>query len=295
MDLFFNIFLFLFIFLFGLCIGSFLNCVIYRLSISEACEDGPRSPRASRTQSQNRKFTTGRSYCPYCKHILGYKDLIPVLSYIFLKGKCRYCGKQISLQYPLVEIATASLFLLIFNFLAFGEEIFSKAEYFQFLNLFYYLLIACFLIIIFVYDFKYYIIPDKVIYPAIVISFIYFFITNYNFLFDSQIISKFINFIFPAMLASGFFLLIVFVSRGLWMGMGDVKFVFLMGLILGYPNILLGLFLSFSIGAIIGMILILYKKKTLKSELPFAPFLILGTFFAFFWGEKIINWYVDLI
>ncbi|MEA3295607.1 MAG: prepilin peptidase [Patescibacteria group bacterium] len=286
-----NLFIYIFIFLFGLCIGSFLNCIIYRLSI-EMAEDSPRP--LSTGGEGNRGFVAGHSYCPHCQHILKPKDLIPVLSYMFLKGKCRYCGKSISIQYPLIELATGLLFVFLFWHLSFGLDL-ERFGIIWILNFIFYLIIACFLIIIFVYDFKHYIIPDKVIYPAIIISFIYFFINNWNFMFSAQIISKFSNFIFPAILASGFFLLIVLASRGLWMGMGDVKFAFLMGLILGYPNILLGLFLSFSFGAIIGMILILRRKKTLKSEMPFAPFLVLGTFFAFFWGDKIMNWYLNLI
>ncbi|PIZ87448.1 MAG: prepilin peptidase, partial [Candidatus Nealsonbacteria bacterium CG_4_10_14_0_2_um_filter_40_15] len=124
------------VFIFGLIAGSFLNCVIYRLE-------------------QGQSFLKGRSYCPLCKHTLSWQDLVPVLSFLFLRGKCRYCRQKISLQYPLVELATGILFVLIFLF-AF--------------NFLYYLIMGCFLIIIFVYDLKHYIIPDSVIYPAILIS-----------------------------------------------------------------------------------------------------------------------------
>ncbi|MBI2041811.1 MAG: prepilin peptidase, partial [Candidatus Nealsonbacteria bacterium] len=93
--------------------------------------------------------------------------------------------------------------------------------------------------------------------------------------------------------AAAFFLAIVLVSRGRWMGVGDIKLAFLMGLVLGYPNILAALFLAFLIGAIMGVGLIIFGKKTMKSEVPFGPFLIGGTFAALFWGEKIISWYVQ--
>ena len=92
-----NFLSFLVIFVFGLMIGSFLNCVIYRLETGE-------------------NFLKGRSYCPYCKHVLNWQDLIPILSFLILKGKCRYCQQKISLQYPIVEISTGLLFLLISNF-----------------------------------------------------------------------------------------------------------------------------------------------------------------------------------
>jgi prepilin signal peptidase PulO-like enzyme (type II secretory pathway) len=245
----------LFIFLFGLVIGSFLNCVIYRLEVKKG-------------------FLGGRSYCPDCKHILSWQDLIPVFSFLILKGKCRHCDKKISIQYPLIELGTGLLFLLVFWH--FGLELIFG----------FWILISIFLIIIFVYDLKHYIIPDKIIYPAIIIAMIFRLFTGYGLLVTGYLLSAFI--------AAGFFLLIVLISRGKWMGVGDIKLAFLIGLLLGYPNTLLALFLAFLIGAIIGVGLIGLKKKTIKSELPFGPFLILGIYLALFFGEKIINWYFNL-
>ncbi len=236
--------------------GSFLNCIIYRLQTGEG-------------------FLKGRSFCPYCKHELSWPDLIPVFSFLLLKGKCRYCQKPISIQYPLVELATALIFLLIFVF---------NIQYSIF-----YILISCFLIIIFVYDLKHYIIPDKIVYPAIILTLIF----NFQFTIFNQF-SIFQFSILSAVGAAAFFGALVLVSRGEWMGVGDIKLAFLMGLVLGWPNILVALFLAFFIGAIIGLGLIILGKKTLKSEVPFGPFLVAGTFIALFWGEKIINWYIDL-
>jgi prepilin signal peptidase PulO-like enzyme (type II secretory pathway) len=144
------------------------------------------------------------------------------------------------------------------------------------------------LIIIFVYDLKHYIIPDKVIYPAIIIALIF----NLQFLISNQF-SIFNYSILSAILASAFFLAIVLVSRGKWMGVGDIKLAFFIGLFLGWPNILVALFLAFFIGAIIGVGLIASQRKTLKSEVPFGPFLVAGTFIALFWGQSIINWYLN--
>jgi len=247
-----------FIFIFGLIIGSFLNCIIYRLETASS-------------------FLRGRSFCPHCKHKLEFLDLIPVFSFLFLKGKCRYCRQKISRQYPLVEIATGLLFLLIFNF------------QFSIFNFF----IACFLIIIFVYDLKHFIIPDKIIYPAILVSGIWYFGDSIFFNFYTRY--EILNTIYSALGAAGFFLAIVFVSRGKAMGIGDIKLAFLMGLILGWPNILLALFLAFLTGAIIGTGLIIFKNKTLKSEIPFGPFLVTGTFIALFWGGTIIEWYLNAL
>jgi len=258
----------LFVFLFGLIVGSFLNSVIYRLQTGES-------------------FLFKRSYCPHCQHTLNWQDLIPVLSFLILRGKCRYCQKPISLQYPLVELATGFLFVSFFIF------------HFSFLIY----LITCFLIIIFVYDLKHYIIPDKVIYPAIAIAVLsrLFEILNFshwnlirNWKLEIGNLQPLINPLSSAFLASLFFLVIVLISRGKWMGVGDIKLAFLMGLILGWPDVLVALFLAFFIGAIIGIGLILTGKKTLKSEIPFGPFLVTATFLAIFFGQQIITWYLTL-
>ncbi len=246
-----------FIFLLGLTVGSFLNCVIYRLH-SKNIGIGISDKR--------------RSYCPHCKHTLGWKDLIPVLSFIILRGKCRYCKKNISWQYPIVEIATGALFLLIFSF----QSVFNQFSVFNFI-------IACFLIIIFVYDLKHYIIPDKVIYPAIVITLAYRIVSGLD-----------LPTVLAAFGAAGFFATIVLVSRGKWMGIGDIKLAFLMGLLLGWPNILTAMFISFILGAVIGLSLLIARKKTLKSEVPFGPFLVTGTFLAMFWGSWLVDWYLSL-
>ncbi|MCK4453839.1 prepilin peptidase [Candidatus Parcubacteria bacterium] len=265
-----NFLLYFFVFVFGLVAGSFLNCVTYRLE---------------RKQSALK----GRSYCPYCKHQLSWYDLIPVLSFIILKGKCRYCQKPISIQYPLVEIATASLFLLIFNFPP--HQIFDGGFNFQnFVSFCFVLCVSSFLIVIFVYDLKHYIIPDKVIFPTIGVVFLYQ-------LFEVLKIENFqslLYFLAIAFLASAFFLAIVLATKGRGMGLGDVKLAFLMGLLLGWPNIFVAFFLAFLIGAIIGIGLILARKKTLKSEVPFGPFLVVGTFIALFWGQELINFYLNL-
>ena len=252
----------IFVFLFGLIIGSFLNCVIYRL------EEG-------------KSFLKGRSFCPDCGHVLGFLDLVPVFSFIFLKGKCRYCGKRISWQYPLVELATGVIFLLVS--IIFGVRSFGYI---------YYLLISSLLIIVFVYDLKHYIIPDGVIYTAIIASFLYNIVYSFLTIGSFQF---FLQSLLAALLASGFFLLIVLISKGKWMGVGDIKLALLMGLFLSWPNIIIALFSAFFIGAVIGVGLIILKKKGLKSEVPFGPFLVTGTFLSLFWGSGILAWYFSLI
>ena len=262
------ILLYFFIFFLGISVGSFLNCVIYRLE-------------------KEKSFTRGRSFCPHCKHQLSWQDLIPLLSFIFLRGKCRYCQKAISWQYPLVEIATGALLLLIFNFKFLISDQFLISN---FLNLFYYWIIASFLIIIFVYDLKHYIIPDEVVFPAIAIAGIFnlqFLILNQPSIFKFSILSAFG--------AAAFFLAFVLITKGKGMGGGDVKLAFLMGLVLGWPNILVALFSSSLIGVIIGISMVILGKKKLKSAIPFGPFLVVGTFIALFWGLTLTKTFFNLI
>ena len=264
-----EILIYFFIFLFGLAVGSFLNCVIYRL------ETGG-------------NFFRGRSFCPKCKHILSWPDLIPLFSFFLLKGKCRYCQQKISWQYPLVEFSTAWLFVLIFNL-----QFISTLS--QFITTLYLFIISCFLIIIFVYDLKHYIIPDKIIYPVIVIVFLYRILSFGHWSLGFGIFEGLKMPLIVGFSAGGFFFLIWLISRGRWMGFGDVKLGFFMGLFLSWPNILVALFSAFFIGAIIGIGLIIAGKKTLKSQVPFGPFLVTGTFIALFWGQNLINWYLSLI
>ena len=256
-----EILVYFFVFIFGLAVGSFLNCVIYRLEIGGS-------------------FLKGRSYCPHCKHVLAWKDLIPIFSFLILKGKCRYCKKKISLQYPLVELFTGILF-------AFTTYNLQPTTLQQTLILCCQLFVFSCLVIIFIFDLKHYLIPDKIIYPAITIAFLNQILTSNI----EHLTSNVILGILPSL----FFLAIILISHETWMGLGDFKLSILMGLILGWPKILVSLFFAFFSGAVVGLILILLKRKTMKSQIPFAPFLVSGTFFAMFFGDKIINWYLRLI
>jgi prepilin signal peptidase PulO-like enzyme (type II secretory pathway) len=164
-----------------------------------------------------------------------------------------------------VELATGSAFFLI---LTFQPQIL-------------YFLIVPFLIVIFVYDLKHYLIPDKIIYLGIVIALAF---TIFN-------LSSVLNYLLAGLGAAAFFFSVVLLSRGKWMGVGDIKLALFMGLILGFPGILVALFLAFFTGAIIGIGLIVCRGKSLKSEVPFGPFLVGGTFVAIFLGKTIADWY----
>jgi len=255
------------VFVFGLVIGSFLNVVIFRLGTED-------------------DIINSRSKCLACGHQLAWYDLFPVISFLSLGGKCRYCRKKISWQYPLVEIATGALFVALFYTVFLGYN-FVFLNVFNFLSL---LFIFSALVVIFVFDLKQYIIPDEVIFPAIAVAFLALMV---KVIFSSSVLdfSLFANFFGAALLAGGFFLFLVVVTRGEGMGGGDVKLGFLMGLVLGFPKILLALFFAFISGALVGVFLMALGKKKMKSMLPFGPFLICGFLLSFFWGSEIISWY----
>jgi len=263
---------YIFIFILGLIIGSFLNCVIYRLEKEES-------------------FLKGRSKCPKCRQELNWKDLIPIFSFLFLKGKCRYCKEPISWHYPLVEFATGLLFVLIFwslNLEFISDFGFRISDFF---TVCYLLTVCCLLVIIFVYDLKHYLIPDRVIFPGIGLALLYDLFLIFS---SAEAWVKAEDFGF-AILPSLLFLAIILFSRGRWMGLGDFNLAVFMGLFLGWPNIIAALFFGVFLGAIMGVGLIFLGRKKLSSEIPFGPFLVGGTFIAFFWGEKLINWYFDFL
>ncbi len=233
-------------FLAGLVTGSFLNVVIYRL------------PRGL-------GFVKGRSFCPKCKKKIRWFDNVPVLSFLILKGHCRFCGKTISWRYPLVELLTGILFYL------------SYLNHLSFLSY----PLFCGLIVVFFIDLEHQIIPDEIVISFSVLIFLYFLITDYQSLITNYLITGIVSFLF---LYS-----IYLLTRGKGMGFGDVKLAFLMGLSLGFPKIVVAFYLAFLTGAFFGIILILLGRARLKQKIAFGPFLVFSTIISFLWGEEIIR------
>jgi leader peptidase (prepilin peptidase)/N-methyltransferase len=251
------------VFIFGLIVGSFLNSVIYRLQKSQDIKS----------------LFKERSYCPNCKKTLSFLDLIPLASFIFLYGKCRYCKKPISLQYPLVEISTALLFLLVYLQFGISWEALIWA-----------VLIAI-LVVVFTYDLLHLEMPVILICTGIVLAVVLIFIKIYSSIsgFDWQ---QGLNYFYGALVLGSFLGLLVLISWEKWMGVGDIWMGLLVGLLLGLNQALVALFIAFISGALISLILIVIKKKSIKDKIPFAPFLIIGLLIALIWGQDIINWYL---
>lgn len=257
-------------FILGLIIGSFLNAIIFRYNTGM-------TPK-------------GRSFCPNCGKKLNWFELVPVLSFVLQRGKCRGCFSRISWQYPTIELVTAFLFA------ATGYKLGITAG-FESLNPLYFsyvLLVWCLLIVIAVYDFKHKIIPDGPVYAFIVLSLV------------GQIVSKFFDqgghTILDLSIGPILFLLMAsfwLVSSGRWMGFGDAKLVLGIGLFLGFEQGISAIILGFWAGALAGISFIVLshgrklflgsEKFTMKSEIPFGPFLIFGTILAFFFSLDILS------
>lgn len=255
----------------GAFIGSFLNVVIARLGTNES-------------------IVRGRSHCRHCRRVLSAFELIPVVSFLFLRGRCRTCGKSIGLQYPLIEVFTAILFGFAgFRFWSPEIDIVAGvliALVFVFISG---------LIVIFAYDMRHYLIPDKVLVPLIGLAVLYQVLLGVRMAQEGGLLfGPLLEGVAAAFAGGLFFLALFLLSKGEWMGFGDVKLVFFMGLLLGASALLVALFFAFVSGAIIGVALMAWGRKNLGDHVPFAPFLICGTFIAFFWGAPIVAWYLGL-
>lgn len=254
---------YLFLFFFGTAVGSFLNVLIDRL------------PKEQKI--------TGRSYCDHCHHQLAWYDLIPIVSFFLLKGRCRYCGKKISWQYPVVEFITGIIFLLIYY------------EFSELTSLLiYWGLISC-LIVIFVSDLKYQLISDYVLWAFFIFSFIYrvFYVVEKKIGVSFEIIKQFQNDIFFSLISSLIvslpIFLIYFLSKEKAMGLGDVYLVAIIGFLLGWQKGFLALYIGILLGGLTGLLLIIFKKNKLKSKIAFGPFLVIGTVVMLFYGEEIFS------
>jgi len=283
--------------IFGLVIGSFLNVCIYRISESyRQAEEDEIAGKKKKTRDRLTIMYPNRSFCPQCKHQLGALDNIPVFSYLFLRGKCRYCRKPISPRYMIVELLTAGTFaLILFKGMSQYESLREITLYLMRSCFF-----ACFLIVITFIDFQEQIIPNRVVYPGIVIGLAlsgYLTILRHSGKFmQLEIVRSLIGGVGGA----GIILIIAIVGTLIFrkeaMGMGDVRLMAMVGVYLGFfPHIPLTLILGALTGSIIGIILMMFKGKKMDSMIPFGPFLSLGAMVSLLYGKEIWSFYQRLM
>lgn len=258
---------FIFIFLLGTVIGSFLNVVIYRLNTGM-------------------KIVNSRSICMSCGKTLRWYELIPVFSFLIQSGKCRRCCASISHQYPLVEVITGFIFAFItFHFL----PIISFSISLFVLLVVVFVFIFSLLIVISVYDIRHKIIPDNLVYVYALVSFLTIFI-NQTGVGGMLTIPPVIYFLSGPIFALPFALLWL-ISKGKWMGLGDAKLMLGIGWMLGPSMGLSATILSFWIGSVLSLMIMFFSKKkvSMKTEIPFAPFLIISTLIVFLFNLDVFN------
>jgi len=249
--------MYILIFLLGIIVGSFLNVCIYRIPREESIAFPP-------------------SHCTKCSHPLAWYDLIPVASYLFLRGKCRYCGEAVSPQYPIVETLNGILYLSIFHY--FGLS----------LEFVFYGFMAGILLVICVIDYYEQIIPDGLILIILIATISYK--AAAHFLNGTPILLK--DGISGSLSGGLLFLAIAVISNGA-MGGGDIKLIAVLGLILGLKKTLLNILLAFIIGAAVSLYLLLSGRKGRKDAIPFGPFINIAFIITLFYGDMIIRWYVQ--
>jgi len=268
--------------LLGLVLGSFVNALVWRLHQQELAIENSQLPHQA-----DLSILHGRSMCPGCGHRLSARDLVPVFSWLALRGHCRYCSMRISLQYPLVELLTAIIFGVSYYFwpggLDSGGLILLAA----------WLAASVGLLALLIYDARWMLLPSKIIYPTLAVA------TagrlTYLIAYEPDKTQAVFRWLAALVLCSGMFWLLFMISRGRLIGYGDVRLGLVTGTLLASPSrSFLMLFLASTLGLVFALPGVFKGRKNLSSQLPFGPFLIVATGLVVFVGDRVINWYTNL-
>jgi len=254
--------------LLGLSFGSFINAFVWRYK-------------------EQKNFINDRSECINCHHKLSSLDLVPVLSWLFLRARCRYCHQRISIQYPLVEIGVTLIFVLSYIFWPYSFT------HDQLLLFALWLIIVLNLSILALYDLKWMLLPSKLIYltyiPVVLMALV-------NIMTANSKLHLTINYLLGLLFGGGIFFIIYQLSKGKWIGGGDVRLGFLLGLIAGsIEKSLLLIFVAAILGSLMSLFLMILGRMKRTNLIPFGPFLIAATIIVQLWGMIIVNWYNSLI
>lgn len=258
-------------FLFGTVVGSFLNVMAYR-------------------SVHGGSLFSDRSRCPHCKQVLSAADLVPIVSFLVLGAVCRYCKQKISWQYPIVELVSGLLFS--FTFIFWWGEVGSTVGATQILYLVFLLFFVSVLLVLTVTDIVDGLLPNTIVLPSIGAVALYKLTATFV---GTSSLGALSADLLVAFSIAFFFFLIVFFSKEKAMGGGDIKLVFLIGLILGWPAITVGLFIGFLTGGFVAAMLLLIGKKRLGQTLPLGPFLNLGALISLFFGQQLLDMYLRAI
>lgn len=270
---------------YGLMFGSFINAFVWRYH--QTHDDEGKLKKLSKKQKQLLSITRGRSICTDCKHQLSYLDLVPLFSWLFLGGKCRYCHKPISIQYPLVELATAILFVLSYVFWPLGFQTIGIVMFLV------WVVIVGFFVLLAVYDIKWQLLPDKILIPFTAVTVVYGVLSVIN---AESTTGGILGILGGILACSGLFALLFVLSNGRWIGGGDVKIGIGLGILAGslLSGILVIMFASV-IGLIISVPFLFSKKLEMKSKIAFGPMLIMACYIVVIFGQQMIDWYLDFL
>jgi leader peptidase (prepilin peptidase)/N-methyltransferase len=274
----------------GLCFGSFVNALVWRVHEQAELEEQATKKKSKKAKAADvtladLSISKGRSMCPHCHHTLSALDLLPLVSWLALRGKCRYCHKPISAQYPVVELLTAVLFVISYlywpvNFDGSGLKI---AAFIVWLPL-----LVGFMALI-IYDFRWMLLPDRIVFPLGAIASV---LAGLMIASSEHPLRAFLNVLGGVIIGGGLFWLIYQFSKGKWIGGGDVKLGWLLGLVVGTPGkAALFIFGAAILGTVASLPLLVSKRLKGNSVIPFGPFLIIAAIIAQLFGAALLAWY----
>jgi leader peptidase (prepilin peptidase)/N-methyltransferase len=262
--------------LLGFCFGSFINALIWRIHE----QDKPKKKRAA--SDKELSIARGRSMCTHCKHELAAADLIPLFSWLLLRGKCRYCHHRID-DNPLVEAVLPVLFVLSYLVWPFGWSTHGVTGFVIWLA------VLVGLVALFVYDLRWMLLPDRITYPLMLLLILYTLIRLVIFR-EGAHFALYVA--LSVIIAGGIFQVLYMASKGRWIGGGDTKLGLVIGLLLADPGkSLLMLFGASLLGTVYSLPFIITGKMKRTTHLPFGPFLIVATFVVYLFGRQILDWY----
>jgi leader peptidase (prepilin peptidase)/N-methyltransferase len=278
--------------LLGLCMGSFAGASVWRLRAKQLIEDKTAGEEVDKAEYKKllpltkNKLANDRSRCLHCGHTLAWYDLVPLVSWLSTGGKCRYCKQKIGWFEPLMEVGMATVFIGLYLLWPYQPWNALSVAYFAT-----WLIASVLLGILFAYDLKWFLLPNKIVFPLIgvaaVSAILYVLMVGGN-------VESILSIAVAMVILSGLYLALWFASKGKWIGFGDVKLGLALALLLAnWELAFVALFAANFIGCLIVIPGMLSKKITVKTRVPFGPLLIVGTLVAFLFGAPVVNWYMS--
>jgi leader peptidase (prepilin peptidase)/N-methyltransferase len=271
----------------GLALGSFVNALVWRIHEQEEIAEKKKPSKTDKARLQQLSIMKGRSMCLSCGHELASKDLIPVVSWLWLRGKCRYCGANIP-DTPVAELTVPAL--LVISYIWWPSQLVSVLDW-----VLYGLWAICVVgfVALALYDLRWYLLPNRIVFPLVAAAFAFRLILGIQA--DSSHMSVWLGGLWGVLLLAGLFYCLFVISNEQWIGGGDVKLAVALGLLAGGPlTALLLLFLASITGTLAAVPLLLRGKSIRQARIPFGPFLILATIITVLFGQPIVDWYTGL-